>query len=174
MGKGVGNSVAPLGLVGSQNLLGLGLPQDMGDLAAKGLEEFRDKRIMQGIQSLQRAVANSECLKKYSTDLKKANQKAHTFDNEIKLAKINLVAAEHVVVHAPDEAEAALEQMNMLYKTWLSFIRWLSARLAYLPKRVWNSFGSSYLECGSPIRGEGEGIVGAKGEGVNKGNLLEE
>ncbi|GFY91252.1 hypothetical protein Acr_07g0014480 [Actinidia rufa] len=50
------------------------LPQDVTDLAAEGSEEF----------SLQQAVANSDCMNKYSNDLKKVNQKAHAFKGELK------------------------------------------------------------------------------------------
>ncbi|GFZ11167.1 hypothetical protein Acr_22g0005650 [Actinidia rufa] len=49
------------------------LPQDVADLSMEGLKEFKHKLIMQDVQILQRAVTNSERLKKCSTDLKKAN-----------------------------------------------------------------------------------------------------
>ena len=51
-------------------------------------------------------------MKKYATNLKKANQRAHVFENELKQAKLDLVAVEQVTVHARNEAKTALEQMN--------------------------------------------------------------
>ena len=51
-------------------------------------------------------------MKKYTTDLKKVNQKAHGFKNELKQAKLDLAAAEQVAVHARNEVEFSLAQMN--------------------------------------------------------------
>ena len=55
-------------------------------------------------------------MKKYSTNLKKANQWAPVFDGKLKQAKLDLAAAEQVLIHAHNEveaeAEAALAQMN--------------------------------------------------------------
>ncbi|GFZ19810.1 hypothetical protein Acr_28g0005150 [Actinidia rufa] len=76
--------------------------QDVADLAMEGLEEFKDRMIMQG-----------------------------------------------VIVHARDEAEATLEQMNKALEDLSSFRNWLSG----------NKLGG----------GEGEGVVGAEGENANEG-----
>ena len=57
-------------------------------------------------------MANSDRMKKYSTYLKKANQRAHAFEGELKQAMLDLDAVEQVVVHPRNEAEAALAQMN--------------------------------------------------------------
>ena len=57
-------------------------------------------------------MANFERMKKYTTDQKEANQRAHVFENELKKAKLDLAATKQVAVHARNEAEAALAQMN--------------------------------------------------------------
>ncbi|GFS35839.1 hypothetical protein Acr_00g0042470 [Actinidia rufa] len=70
------------------------LLQDVADFVAEGSEEFKDLMIMQSIQSLQRAVANSDCMKKYSSNLKKANQKSHAFEGELKQSRLDLASSE--------------------------------------------------------------------------------
>ncbi|GFY84260.1 MATE efflux family protein [Actinidia rufa] len=64
--------------------------------------------------SLQRVVANSDHMKKYSNDLKKANHKIPAFKGELKQARLDLAMAELIAIHARNEVEAALAQMNQV------------------------------------------------------------
>ncbi|GFS31223.1 hypothetical protein Acr_00g0016270 [Actinidia rufa] len=61
------------------------------DLVVKGSVEFVDLMVMQHIQSLQRAMANSEKMKKYFFEAKKALNKAITLESELKKSKEKLV-----------------------------------------------------------------------------------
>ena len=57
-------------------------------------------------------MINAEQMKKYATDLRKANQRAHVFQNELKQAKLDLDTVEQVAVHSRNEVETAFAQMN--------------------------------------------------------------
>ncbi|GFY96794.1 hypothetical protein Acr_11g0011000 [Actinidia rufa] len=59
------------------------LLQDVVDLTTEDSEKFACKLLMMGAQLLQQAMATSACLKKHTTDLKKANQKIHGLEKEL-------------------------------------------------------------------------------------------
>ncbi|GFZ19812.1 hypothetical protein Acr_28g0005170 [Actinidia rufa] len=99
--------------------------QDVANLATEGLEEFKDRMIMQGVQ---------------------------------------------VIVHARDEAEATLEQMNKVLEDLSSFRNWLSVRcsrrfLIMATTELVTFTRSRWLNCAQGNKlggGEGEGVVGAE------------
>ncbi|GFY95323.1 hypothetical protein Acr_10g0007080 [Actinidia rufa] len=62
--------------------------EDVADLAAEDFVETRD------LMGLQRAMANSEYLKKHSSELNKAQKKANTLEVDLKKAKETLAAVE--------------------------------------------------------------------------------
>ncbi|GFZ16783.1 hypothetical protein Acr_26g0000530 [Actinidia rufa] len=87
------------------------LLQDVVDLSMVESKEFKDLMVMQGIQSLQRVVANSEHMKKYSSNLKKANQRANT-----------LVGSRAPSRHISRRLVCHLKELGTLtdYPTWTS------------------------------------------------------
>ncbi|GFS43653.1 hypothetical protein Acr_00g0086220 [Actinidia rufa] len=85
------------------------LLQDVVDLSMVESKEFKDLMVMQGIQSLQRVGANSEHMKKYSSNLKKANQRANTLVGFNEEEYMNQLAEEEnvsiVIVDGTDKRE---------------------------------------------------------------------
>ena len=125
-------------------------------------------------------MANSERIKKYTTNLKNANQRAYGFENELKQTRLDLAVVEQVAIHARNEAETALAQMNKAlqelvelqkvafgkvfqkvfdrdynragdsYEKQVVVPKYFSESLACLHKRSWDFFRSLDLDCGSP------------------------
>ncbi|GFY84282.1 MATE efflux family protein [Actinidia rufa] len=97
---------------------------------------------------LQRAVANSDHMKKYSNDLKKANHKIPAFKGELKQARLDLAMAELIAIHARNEVEAALAKMNQVLQELVELKKVASKELgAPLDHPAWNALTPPLDDC---------------------------
>ncbi|GFY88831.1 hypothetical protein Acr_06g0007710 [Actinidia rufa] len=86
------------------------LPQDVVELADEDSEGYRGRLIMMGAQVS--TYGTSKRMKKHTTYLKKANQRIHALEKELKQAKVDLVASKKAAIHARDEAGVVIEEKN--------------------------------------------------------------
>ncbi|GFZ06555.1 hypothetical protein Acr_18g0007250 [Actinidia rufa] len=99
---------------------------DVANLSTKNVKEFKDLLIMQGIQLLQQAVANSERTKKNINDLKKAIQRAYNLENELKKARSDLDDIRNVAEIATRdlyERQVANLHTGIFQEGWLTCLR---------------------------------------------------
>ncbi|GFY91020.1 hypothetical protein Acr_07g0012160 [Actinidia rufa] len=127
------------------------LPQNMANLDGEGSEEFKDKLIMQGIQIHQLAVLNSKRLKKYSTNLKKVNQRWVKSSQQLNKALQENVELKRV---ASKEMRKALLLLR-LAQFWATSLVGVEGRMLMFDVASGNELGRGKVEGVAKHRGLG-------------------